>query len=208
VRAAIVFAAAPVAPNARLRSRLAALPQPHVIAADAGAATALAFGFTPDLVIGDFDSIDSETLGPLKLERFPRDKDLTDGELAVERALQLDVSEIFLVGFLGGPRLDQALANILLLTALEVPAILLDEQNECVVVRHDHTWTAEPNEVISLIPVSETVEGVTTEGLRWPLRGETLTRGQTRGISNEPTATEVRVRVASGTLLITRHFPL
>lgn len=206
--AAIVFAAAPVAPSPRLRARLASLDSPSVIAADAGAATALAFGFTPSLVIGDFDSLDPSTLGPLPLERFPRDKDATDGQLAIQRALQDSPSELILVGFLGGPRLDQALANVLLLTSIEVPTVLLDEQNECVLLRDAHAWAPEPSEIVSLIPVTSTVEGVWTHGLRWPLRGETLTRGDTRGVSNEPVADQARVEIARGLLLLTRHFPL
>ena len=179
-----------------------------MIAADAGAATALAFGFTPELVIGDFDSIDASTLGSLPLERFPRDKNATDGQLAIERALQLRPSELCLVGFLGGPRLDQALANILLLARLDVPTVLVDEQNECVLVRREYAWSPEPHEVVSLIPVSETVEDISTEGLRWSLRGEPLSRGDTRGVSNEPIAELARVTVGSGLLLLTRHFPL
>ena len=206
--AAIVFAAAPVALTPRLRARLAFVRQPYVVAADAGAATALAFGFTPEVVIGDFDSVDPFTLGQLPLERFPRDKDATDGQLAIERALQYSPSELILVGFLGGPRLDQALANVLLLTSVEIPSVLLDEQNECVLVRASHTWTPEPTEIVSLIPLTDRVEGVVTQGLRWPLRGEHLTRGDTRGVSNEPAANRARVELRQGLLLLTRHFPL
>ncbi len=208
VPAAIVFAAAPVAPIPRLRARLALLGDAYVVAADAGATTALAFDLTPDVVIGDFDSLDPAALGQLPLERFPRDKDATDGQLAIQRALQYSPSELVLVGFLGGPRLDQALANVLLLTTLDVRTVLLDEQNECVLVRASHTWTPEPTEIVSLIPLTPTVDGVVTQGLRWPLRDETLTRGDTRGVSNEPVGGAVSVKIREGLLLLTRHFPL
>jgi thiamine pyrophosphokinase len=208
VPAAIVFAAAPVAPTPRLRARLSGLRDPIVVAADAGATTALAFGFTPNVVIGDFDSLDPSTVLDAPTERYPRDKNATDGQLAIERALGFEPSELVLVGFLGGPRLDQALANIFLLSRLELPTVLLDEHNECILLRTSYTWSPEPTEIISLIPITESVEGVTTEGLRWPLRRERLTRGDTRGVSNEPIANEVGVQIAHGLLLLTRHFPL
>jgi thiamine pyrophosphokinase len=214
VPAALVFAAAPLHPTPRLSARLATLNSPIVVAADGGATTALSFGFTPDLVLGDFDSIDSATLTRLQaehvqIETHPRDKNATDGQLAVQRALQASPTELFLVGYLGGPRLDQALANVLLLAALEVPAVLLDAQNECRLLRDASSlaWTAEPDEVVSLIPLTPTVQGVRTVGLSWPLRHERLLLGDTRGVSNEPAAEQVEVSIDAGRLLVTRHFP-
>lgn len=211
--AAIVFAAAPLAPTARLRARLSALRQPYVVAADRGAATALAFLYEPDVVIGDLDSIDATTLDELgrlgtPIETYPRDKDATDGQLAVERALRVRPSQLLLLGFLGGPRLDQALANVLLLVSVETPAVLLDERNECVLLRSGkkHSWQAERGEVISLLPLAGDAEGVHTRGLRWPLTGERLRLGDTRGLSNEPVADEVSVSIDGGSLLLTRHF--
>jgi thiamine pyrophosphokinase len=216
VAAALVFAAAPLAPAPRLRSRLLSLQSPIVIAADRGAATALAFGLTPRLVIGDFDSIDPSTLDDLRrqgvpIETHPRDKNATDGQLAIQRALEWSPSELYLVGFLGGPRLDQALANVLLLTTLEVPALLVDADNECRLLRPDTllSWMPDPNEVVSLVALTPTVDGVRTSGLRWTLDDEQLLLGDTRGVSNEPVdGKPVSVQTRSGLVLVVRHFPL
>lgn len=214
--AAIVFAAAPLEPSPRLRSRLAEVPDAFVVAADDGATTAFAFGLTPNAVVGDLDSLSPATLVRLRsagipVEEYPRDKDATDGQLAVERALRASPIGLLLVGFWGGPRLDQALANVLLLERIEVPAVLLDAQNECVLIRPDRpfVWRPEPAdaEVVSLIPPGAPAEGVRTEGLRWQLRGETLHPGDTRGVSNEPVAAEASVSITSGRLLLTRYFP-
>jgi thiamine pyrophosphokinase len=212
VPAAIVFAAAGLEPTPRLRARLAPLDRAYVVAADAGATIALAFGFTPNVLIGDFDSLDAATLEALRarhvpLEAYPRDKDFTDGELAVQRALQEQPTELYLLGFLGGPRLDQALANVMLLTHITIPAILLDERNECRLLRGPatHTWQPEPSEVISLIPLTD-VASVQTHALRWSLEGDALRVGETRGVSNEPAAAEVSVSLEQGLLLLTRHF--
>ena len=212
--AAIVFAAAELTPTLRLRARLSQMDhKPFVVAADGGASTAMAFGMTPDVVIGDLDSIDPATLERVQqahvpIERFPRDKDATDGQLAIARALQMRPDELWLLGFLGGPRLDQALANVLLLAGLDAPAVVLDERNEARVVRPDagYAFRTEPGEVISLIPIRGDATGVRTQGLRWPLDGETLKAGDTRGVSNEPTGGSVHVAIEHGVLLVTRHF--
>jgi thiamine pyrophosphokinase len=212
---AVVFAAAPLQPTNRLQARLAGLCQPFVVAADGGASTALAFGMQPDVVIGDLDSIDGATLGELELrgvalETFPRDKDATDGQLAVARALQTQPPELILLGFLGGPRLDQAVANVLLLVRLELPVTLVDEHNECTLLRagEARTWRPESGEIVSLIPLDTAVEGVRATGLRWPLNGEPLALGDTRAISNEPVDNaEASVSIERGLLLLTRHFP-
>ena len=210
---ALIFAGAPLSPTPRLRARLSSLAQPRVIAADSGAATALAFGFRPDVVVGDFDSLDPKTLEALlgqgvEVERHPRAKDATDGQLAIERAVREQPTALWLVGFLGGPRLDQAVAHLLLVATLDTPAVLFDALNECAVLRGpaDHVWHPEPTEVVSLIAPSGAARGVTTRGLRWPLAGATLTPGSTRGVSNEPVSEEARVTVADGCLLLTRHF--
>jgi thiamine pyrophosphokinase len=175
--------------------------------------TALEFGYRPDAVIGDLDSLDAASLSELRvrgvpIETYPRDKDATDGQLAIERALQMKPNQLLLLGFLGGPRLDQAVANVLLLARAEAPAVLLDERNECVLLRPGvvHAWRPEPDEVVSLLPLTADATGVRTHGLRWPLDGARLTFGDTRGVSNEPAAVEAHVSIEGGLLLVTRHF--
>ena len=147
------------------------------MAADGGAATALAFGFQPDVVVGDLDSIDAPVLADLRqrgvpIETHPRDKDATDGQLAIERALVVQPASLWLLGFLGGPRLDQALANVLFLVRVGTPTLLLDAHNECTLLLPgaEHAWSTEPGEVVSLIPLTNDVAGIRTQGLRWPAR--------------------------------------
>jgi thiamine pyrophosphokinase len=212
-RTALVFGGAPVLVTTRLVRRLAGLEKPFVVAADAGAETAVRLGLVPDVVVGDFDSLSGPALSELRsrqiaVERHPMDKDATDGQLAVERALAAAPDELLLVGFLGGPRLDQELANVLLLTSLPALAVLLDGANECRLARSGETWAwmPEPNEIVSLLPLGGDALGVRTYGLRWQLNGERLPLGSTRGVSNEPVAQTVEVSLAEGMLLVTRHF--
>jgi thiamine pyrophosphokinase len=142
-------------------------------------------------------------------ETYPRDKNATDGQLAVERALQVQPEAIWLLGFLGGPRLDQAIANITLLVRVAVPMVLLDEMNECVLVRpqQEYSWRPEAGEIVSLVPMAGDATDVKTTGLRWPLRSEPLRLGDTRGLSNEPISEEASVSIGGGHLILTRHFP-
>ena len=210
---AIVFAGVSVAPTPRLRARLAALADPLVVAADRGAETALAFGLTPHLAVGDFDSIDPVVLARLRdagvlVRAVPADKDETDGELAALAALELGADALLLLGFLGGARLDQAAANLLLLARLPGTATLLDELNEGQLLRGGErlVWRAQERELVSLVPMGGDAVGVTTEGLRWRLDAATLPLGGTRGVSNEPAAPEVAVSLREGMLLVTRHF--
>jgi thiamine pyrophosphokinase len=211
---AVVFAGAPLSVTDRLRARIAALGDASVIAADSGAALALAFGLRPDLVVGDLDSLAASTRAELErlgvpFQLHPRAKDATDGQLALEHALSLNPSSVVLLGFLGGPRLDMSLSSVLLLLTTPARVSLLDERNECLLLRGPdaYSWSSEPGELVSLIPLDGECRGVTTNGLRYPLRDEPLVLGHTRGISNEPTARHVGVTVASGALLLTRHFP-
>jgi thiamine pyrophosphokinase len=214
-RIALVFAGADVDPTPRLRARLAELEHPYVVAADNGAASALAFGYAPSVLLGDFDSIDPALFtelegGGTRIERHPRDKEATDGQLAVDYVLQhVKPERMVLVGYLGGPRLDQALANVLLLATISTPALLLDADNEALLLRAGErfSWNPEPNELVSLLPLAGDAHGIRTQGLRFALDGESLRFGHTRGISNEPNADRASVSVERGTLLLTRHFP-
>lgn len=199
----------------RLARRLAMFHDPLVVAADGGAATAFAFGCVPHVVLGDLDSIPPETLEDVRrrgisIEAFPRDKDLIDGELALDRALQAGAQRVLLLGFLGGPRLDMMLANISLLSrARSAELTLADARNEVTVMCGEgaRSWQAEPGELVSLVPAAGPVEGVATRGLRWPLADATLALGETRGVSNEPTGIEpVTIAIRSGTLLVARHY--
>jgi thiamine pyrophosphokinase len=206
----LIFGGAPLAVTPRLQQRIAALSAPYIVAADGGAHTALAFGLRPDIVIGDLDSLADDTrthLTGVRFETYPRAKDATDAELAIDHAMRRAPTALLLLGFLNGPRLDMSLANVLLLR-MAPQAVLLDERNEASLVRggEAHSWQPELDEVISLLPLSGDCEGVRATGMRYPLDGETLKLSRTRGISNEPASETVRVSLERGELLITRHF--
>jgi thiamine pyrophosphokinase len=183
-------------------------PGDLVIAADGGTRHTLAAGVTPAVVIGDLDSLPPEVQARLeaagsRLIRFSPRKDKTDLELALLHAAREGATEIIVLGALGG-RLDQTIANVLLLALPElegVDARIVEGAQEAFLIRSEATVEGRPGDTVSLIPLEGDAEGVTAEGLEWPLRESTLRFGPARGVSNVLTAKQARVRVRRGTLL-------
>ena len=183
-----------------------------VIAADGGAGWLDRLGRAPDLLVGDLDSVepalvDRLAAGGTAVVRHPREKDASDTELAIDEALQRGATEIVLVGALGGDRLDHELANLLLLADGELPGgairVVRGATSLCVVRGPDSLkLTAGVGGTVTLLPIGGDAAGVTTQGLRYALDGETLRMGRSRGLSNEVVATTAVVRVAAGTLLV------
>jgi len=180
-----------------------------IVAADGGTRHALALGLTPHLIVGDLDSITDwerkimEAAG-VQVIQFPRDKNETDLELALQHAAEMQPEQVIIVGALGG-RLDQTLGNIALLSDSRLSTLDLrldDGVEEIYFCRDQAEVHGRSGELVSLIPWGVPVEGVRTEGLRWPLSDETLYPNKTRGISNELLGEQATVRIRSGLLLI------
>jgi len=180
-----------------------------IICADGGARHALALGLTPNLVIGDMDSIQKDQWQALEkagvaIELFPRDKNETDLELAINRAVEFKPKEIIVVAALGG-RLDQTIGNLALLTDIRLSTFdvrLADGAEEMFICRDQVQVHGRSGDIVSLIPWGDPVRGVQTQGLRWALKSETLYPEKTRGISNELLGEVADVKIASGTLLV------
>jgi thiamine pyrophosphokinase len=179
-----------------------------IVAANGGAAHVLATGFWPDTVIGDMDSIATADQRELDAKgtqviRHPEAKDETDLELALLHAAATYEEPIRVLAGLGG-RLDQWLANILLLLH---PG--LRGRDVRFLTPYQQLWIAgsrtavdgAAGDTVSLIPLGGDVHVLETTGLAWPLRDELLTVGPARGISNEMTGPRATVVVARGDLL-------
>lgn len=189
-----------------------------VIAADGGARLAGPLAVRIDRWVGDGDSLDAASLDRLAaagvaIERLRADKDESDTELAIDRALRAGATEVTVVGALGGPRLDHALANIALLGLpglAGVPARLLDPAARVSLIRAPGPGGApvtaklagRPGDLVSLLTLGEDVAGVTTEHLAYPLRDEPLPAGPARGLSNVRLGPVATVTVRTGRLLV------
>ena len=179
-----------------------------VIAADSGLDHAHALGFHADLLVGDLDSVDADLLraareNGTKIEHHPVEKDATDLELALEAARSRGATRVTVVGGTGG-RLDHLLANALLLAAprfgdLELDALLPPAR--VTVVRNERMLSGRVGALCTLLPAGGPADGVTTTGLRYPLRDERLAAGTTRGVSNVFVDVTATVVVRAGVLL-------
>ena len=180
-----------------------------IICADGGTHHALALGLTPNLVIGDMDSIQKDQWlefekAGVSIELFPRDKNETDLELAINRAVEYEPNEIVIIAALGG-RLDQTLGNITLLSNLQLVTrnVRLDDgAEEIFFCRNQVQVEGRSGEIVSLIPWGNPVHGIQTQGLKWQLNNETLHPDKTRGISNEMLSETASIRSSSGNLLV------
>ncbi len=184
-----------------------------IIAADGGLNHALSMGIFPQVLIGDLDSATESGINLVRstggeIIRYEAEKDETDLELALSFAIRAGVARIYLVGALGG-RTDHWLANIMLLTDPSMDQYdvhLLDGQEDVFLIRTQTKIKGNMGDLISLIPISETVSGVTTVNLRYPLDQAILYRFKTRGISNEMLTSTAEVKIKQGILLCVHNF--
>jgi len=183
-------------------------PGARVIAADSGVEHALLVGLSVHHVVGDFDSASPEALATAeaagaKLERHPTAKDATDLELALDAALELGARRIHVLGGHGG-RLDHLLANLLLLARPQHVDVTVTAQMgaaRVAVVRDAATLQGAIGDLVTLLPLHGPARGVTTTGLLYPLAGEDLPDGTTRGVSNELLHDPATVTLAAGVLV-------
>lgn len=185
-----------------------------VIGADSGAAAALALGLSPHHVVGDLDSLAPEVLTELErrgveVHRHPVDKDATDLELAMELAVTLGAGRLVVLGA-WGERLDHLAAEMALLASdrwvdLAVQARL--GPAEIHVVRRSLTVRGPAGQLLTLLATGGPATGVRTTGLRYPLAGEVLVPGSSRGVSNELLGGTATVSVEAGVLLAIAPLP-
>lgn len=189
-----------------------------VIAADGGLVRARALGLRVDVLVGDLDSLpaalaERAEADGIEILRARTDKDESDAELALLEAVGRGATRITVLGAFGGPRLDHALANLGLLAhpALAGTATtLLDAGSRVALVAAPapdrgpvrRLLPGPVGATVSLLTLGGDVTGITTEGLRYPLRDESLRTGPARGLSNVRTAADAAVTVRLGRLLV------
>ena len=160
----------------------------------------------PDLLLGDFDSMEeSQNRIPESIEmiRYPAEKDATDTQLGIETAIARGASEIRILGAFG-KRQDHFLGNLdALLIALRagVDARLIDPWN-CMYLMQGSRTLKRTSNYVSILPYTDRVEGVTLRGFRYELTDYCMEKGSTLGISNEIPQEEAEVSCRSGILIV------
>lgn len=181
-----------------------------LIGADSGARFLISQGLRPDIAIGDFDSVSAEELAIIRsssgqtIACDPIDKDYTDTEMAVRLSLDMQPSELVLLGALG-TRFDHSLANVHLLALAakqNVRATIIDEHNKITLATEQIIIKKQGYPNVSLLPLTMQVKGITLTGFQYPLTDAALTIGQSLGISNVLTAPTGTIQLSEGLLLI------
>lgn len=176
-----------------------------IMGVDGGCQMLVSLNMTPDIVLGDFDSIGHlnryKVLWPeAVIKTFPSEKDFTDAELAFETMLAFDLDRIMVLGAFGG-RADHML-SVISLVGFHSKFVLIDELNyiekfegpfEKRMKKHDHH-----NAYISLLPVQDRLSGITLTGFKYPLTDATIVMPQTIGISNEIESEIAVIQVEKG----------
>lgn len=176
---------------------------------DGGLSHAGGLGIKPDVVVGDFDSCDSNDLEWWKKQseiiQLPREKDDTDTLFAVKLAVERGYCDFLLLGAMGG-RFDHALGNIsilLYLNGLGKKAALIDDYSVMQIVGNKPLYIEDACSYFSVLTVAGDVCGVNIKNAKYPLENAKLTCDFQLGISNEVLPGKVaEVSVASGRVLV------
>lgn len=183
-----------------------------IIASDGGARALIEHEIWPHLLVGDMDTLEHEKIEQLKqkkikIEYLPSEKNVTDTHYACEKALTYQPDEVALLGVWGGARMDHALANIGLLEWLGeqgAEAVIYAGTNRVQMMKGPAKVVLEKGsfQYLSLLPISDKVEGIDTVGLKYTLKNGCLKRGFTRGISNELVSEQAIIRIQKGKVLL------
>lgn len=176
-----------------------------VICADSGLRHAERLNITPDLVIGDFDSLGKIPDGIESVITLPCEKDVTDTYAAAEKAVESGATEVLIFGAVG-TRLDHTFGNIATLEYLRennVFAHIIDSHNEIMLIKNEKvTVNKDKGTFLSLIPLDYELSGVTLSGVKYPLENARVFRSKTLTISNEITADLAEISVKNGSALV------
>lgn len=184
----------------------------YVVCADAGMKFCHTAGIQPDLILGDFDSVDDASYTyfkekcPERMEQFPTHKDETDTELALLRAIAAGADAVTMIGATG-TRIDHLLGNIQMLKlALDrgVPCQIVDAHNRIRMVDGQIMLQKSDQfgKYVSLLPFTPEVTGITLKGFAYEVENFTLVSGIARGVSNELEAETASITCQNGILLV------
>ena len=195
------------------KKKMAEIGNTLIIACDGGVHHLQKLGIKPDVIIGDMDSIEPAQLTSysaqgVQIIKYLANKDFTDTELALDYALNLKPTAIYIWGALGG-RLDHTLANVFLLRKGQKAGIktyLIDEYCEAFIVDKEAVFADARDVTVSLFALSPQVEGLSLSGFIYPLKDAVLTMGESRGVSNIINEDHAKISVRAGNLLVIRYW--
>ena len=184
-------------------SKLAPLLQTYarIVAVDRGLIYCKKLGLTPNLIVGDFDSVPKKLLAEYETTEkitLPSKKDETDLEIALEHELLSNPTVALFAAF--GKRIDHSLTNLLILTRYPGRVYIETEEETVFAIQGELQISARKGQTLSLLPINGPVRGITTQGLEWELKDRTLDASFV-GISNVCLQANIHIAIREGVLL-------
>lgn len=181
----------------------------YIICADSGVKHAEQMGIIPDIMLGDFDSIEPELFESykkkgIKIIDYPPEKDKTDAHIALEYALDLSPEEIILLGYIGS-RMDHTIANIHTLQnplARQVDAYIINENNKIFLVNGSKVIKNDFGRYISFIPLTSEAKISVDKGVKYPIHNIVMRQQESLGVSNELTHESCTLQMHQGTIIV------
>jgi thiamine pyrophosphokinase len=195
------------------QKKIAAMENCLIICCDGGARHLQELGIKPAIIVGDMDSISFAQLENykskgIKVIQYPAEKDFTDTELALNYAIGLKPTAVYIWGALGG-RIDHSLANVFLLCKgkdASIKTYLIDEYCEAFVIDKEAVFSGAEGQTVSIISLTVKVEGITLQGFLYKVKDAALTMGESLGISNIINEACATIRIRSGSLLVIHYW--
>lgn len=180
-----------------------------IICADGGAEYAMQNSIIPNILIGDLDSIDKDVLEyflekNVRIEKYPVEKDYTDTEICIEKAVTLGARVICIISGVGG-RIDHSLGNIFLLSNMAdkgISSYIATDNEYIYLCREEIEIEGNIGDTISIIPLRAAAVGLYTSGLKYSLFNGEIPFGRALGISNEMTSENCNIRLSEGEVLV------
>lgn len=181
----------------------------YLICADSGANSINKLEIKPDILVGDFDSIDKKVIEKLEkaeceILKFPPEKNYTDTELALSILMEKGCNHIVLLGCTGG-RMDHFMANLILLKKCmikNIKSVMIDDYNEIRMINKNVTIEGKKGDYFSLYSYGDKVEGLSIDGAKYPLSNYTLENSDGLVTSNEFLGDKVQISLIKGELIL------
>lgn len=157
-----------------------------LIGVDKGAYTLLIEGITPDLSIGDFDSVSKKEYELIKMESkevitLKQMKDETDTYIAIKKAIEMDAEKIIVYGGIGN-RVDHSIANINLLTLGNI--VMMNEYSKMFCLDPGSYSIINEYKYISFF-AQEDIKKLNLKGFKYEVLDYNLQTGDNLCISNQ-----------------------
>jgi len=179
------------------------LQEDFIIAVDGGIRHINKLDIYPNLILGDFDSSMFEEVLQYKnaeIKKYNKDKDFTDGEIAIDYAIKQGFNEVLIIGALGN-RIDHTFSNVFMLEKLNnnnIIGTIVEKNNEINYLNEKIVIKGNGFKYFSIVPISKKIVGVTIKNAKYNIENEILLRIDSRGISNEFLNEDVFISIREG----------